>query len=170
MPCNFNRISAPRGPTSPAHTSVADVGRLHLGDGSLLTERDRRGNARADVEAKAAVSAHRVPENIRKIAEAESDRARGAAMWLGRVTHLANEQPSAPHRDSEASRRSALASGRRGSAPGRAAAGARADVGPRGGRDMVDAAVAAGSARWASLLARVRAREAAAAAAGLHGQ
>ena len=32
---------------------------------------------------------------------------REAAMWLGRVMHLANNQPAAPRRDSEASRRSA---------------------------------------------------------------
>ena len=45
----------------PAHTSEHDVGAKFLSDGTLLTERDRDGNSRADTLAKFAVEEHRVP-------------------------------------------------------------------------------------------------------------
>ncbi len=94
----------------PAHTRPHDVGRLLLGDGTPLAERDRRANSMADVLAKRAVAAHRVSKATHQCVEAEDDRVRAAAMWLGRVTHLANNKAGAPHRDSEASRRRAQSS------------------------------------------------------------
>ena len=48
----------------PAHTKEEDVGRLHLGDGTLLSESDRKGNEEADRLAKLAVEAHRVRSNV----------------------------------------------------------------------------------------------------------
>ena len=50
----------------PAHTAAADVGRRRLGNGSLLTARDRLGNDLADRLAKQAVQQHRVPRSIRE--------------------------------------------------------------------------------------------------------
>ncbi len=94
----------------PARTRRHDVGRLLLGDGTPLAERDRRANSMADVLAKRAVAAHRVSKATRQCVEAEDDRVRAAAMWLGRVAHLANNRAGAPHRDSEASRRRAQSS------------------------------------------------------------
>ena len=89
----------------PAHCSMDEVGRAALGNGSLLTEIDRHANDLADESAKAAVEAHRVPEAIRERVKDAAAEVRAAAMWLGRVTHLANNQPGPQRRDSTASRR-----------------------------------------------------------------
>ena len=102
----------------PAHSNLDEVGRLRLGNGELLSDVDHRANSLADVAAKAAVEEHRVPLDIRRRVKKEAQRVRAAAMWLGRVTHLANSQPDAPHRDSEGTRRRPKARGlvpRRGS-------------------------------------------------------
>jgi len=141
----------------PSHTGLADVGRLLLGDGSTLTADDRRGNERADTEAKEAVAEYRVPLAVRARVASEAHTVHGAACWLRRVTHLANHQPTAPQRDSQGGRR-------RGQRPRQAAqlGGApRADVVEGVDRAYLDA-VAVGRSRWVSLVARVRAREAAA--------
>ena len=45
----------------PAHLTEEHIQVAVLGDASLLTEVDLRGNARADQYAKSAVEAHRVP-------------------------------------------------------------------------------------------------------------
>ncbi len=91
----------------PAHCGLDEIGRAVLGDGSLLTAVDRVTNELADTYAKQAVELHRVPVAVRKRVTDAAAGVREAAMWLGRVTHLANNQPAAPRRDSEASRRSA---------------------------------------------------------------
>ena len=88
----------------PAHSTADDVGSLLLGNEAPLSEVDRQSNARADAEAKAAVEAHRVPVEVRRRVKQEAKRVREAAMWLGRVTHLANSHADAPHRDSEGTR------------------------------------------------------------------
>ena len=88
----------------PAHSTADDVGSLLLGNEAPLSEVDRQWNARADAEAKAAVEAHRVPVEVRRRVKQEAKRVREAAMWLGRVTHLANSHADAPHRDSESTR------------------------------------------------------------------
>ena len=48
-----------------AHTRAADVGRLRLSNGALLTTADRSGNEAADLLAKAAAVEHRVPPAAR---------------------------------------------------------------------------------------------------------
>ena len=93
----------------PAHCGHDDVGRARLGDGSLLSETDRWANDQADRCAKDAVKAHRVPADVRKRVKDASRHVRDIAMWLGRVTHLANNQPETPRRDSDASRQAAAA-------------------------------------------------------------
>ena len=94
----------------PAHCSMDEVGVVRLGNGSLLTETDRRGNALADEYAKAAVEAHRVPSAVRQRLRDAAKEVQAIAKWLGRVTHLAGHQAGPQRRDSEASRR---ATGRR---------------------------------------------------------
>ena len=89
----------------PAHCGMDDVGRVRLSHGSRLTEFDRRANELADTSAKEAVKEHRVPVTVRKRVKATAQRVRELAMWLGRATHLANAQPGAQRRDSDASRR-----------------------------------------------------------------
>jgi len=86
----------------PAHCTRADVGRARIGDGSLLTRIDFVANGKADELAKRAVEAHRVPVAVRQALKAAASRVRGLAMWLGRVTVLANGQASS-QRDTEAS-------------------------------------------------------------------
>ena len=63
----------------PAHTGPADVGRRRLGNGDLLSERDRLGNDIADHLAKRAVSQHREPYSVRK---AVIDRRTWLGGWL----------------------------------------------------------------------------------------
>ena len=70
----------------PAHTSLADVGRAVLSNGSLLTVIDRTMNDRADCLAKRAVEAHRVPRLIRQQIKAEDERTTNLARWIGQVT------------------------------------------------------------------------------------
>ena len=48
----------------PAHTKESDVGRLYLGNGSTLTQLDRKGNNEANRLAKLAVEAHRVSKQV----------------------------------------------------------------------------------------------------------
>ena len=92
----------------PAHTKHAEVGVRELGNGTVLTERDRRGNEIADVHAKAAVAAHRVPRERVEAFRLHCEAAQRAARWLGRVTWLASNQPAPCTRDSIASRATAL--------------------------------------------------------------
>ena len=74
----------------PAHTSWADVGRARLSDGSLLTERDRFANDRADDLAKTAARTHRVPALVRKQIALRADLAEWAARSLAVATQVAN--------------------------------------------------------------------------------
>ncbi len=89
----------------PAHCSLDDVGRVSLGDGSLMTAVDRMANELADTYAKQAVEEHRVPPALRSRVKEAAEHVRKIAMWLGRVTHLASNQPGPQRRDSEATRR-----------------------------------------------------------------
>ena len=70
----------------PAHTARADVLRRRLGNGQLLTERDREGNEAADQLAKAAVSVHRVPCDIRPASEEQEQQVSEMARWVAQVT------------------------------------------------------------------------------------
>ena len=92
----------------PAHTKVTDVGVRELGNGQPLTERDRRGNALADANAKAAAEVHRVPRAVLEAEQTREQRANDAARWLGRVAWLANNQTGPVSRDNDGSRAEAL--------------------------------------------------------------
>ena len=93
----------------PAHTKVTDVGRLYLGDGSTLTDLDRKGNGEADRLAKLAVKAHRVPKVVRDSIKQRNELVDGTARWVARVTYAAGHQTVEPYRETEASKAAALA-------------------------------------------------------------
>ena len=88
----------------PAHTSEADVGRLVLSDGSLLTALDRRCNDRADTLAKEAARSHRLPVALRQEVKVRGELAEWAARSLAIATHVANNArvpgSAGPRRDS----------------------------------------------------------------------
>ena len=79
------------------------------GDGFLLVEADVAGNAAADTLAKRAVEIHRVPFRTREAIKARDDLVTENAMWIARASILANQQPTDPQRDSQASRSKAAA-------------------------------------------------------------
>ena len=85
----------------PAHTAAADVGVRRIGNGELLTARDRRGNDLADKLAKDAVGAHRVPERIRCAIAAQEEHVVDMAWWVAQVTVAANAWGPDKLRDSE---------------------------------------------------------------------
>ena len=88
----------------PAHTKPDDVGVRELGNGQLLTERDRRGNALVDANAKAAAERYRVPRALVEAELSRVRRAKEAARWLGRVSWLATNQPGPVPKDNDGSR------------------------------------------------------------------
>ncbi len=85
----------------PAHRSRSDVGKAIKSDGSVVTERDWLGNARADALAKAAARGARAPLAYRAECKALEDVLRKAAMHLGWTTWAANNCPVPPYADSE---------------------------------------------------------------------
>jgi len=85
----------------PAHTAVADVGRRCIGDGSLLSARDRRGNEIADFHAKEAVAEHRVPTPVRQAILDQERQVASMARWVAQVTVDANAWGPNRLRDSE---------------------------------------------------------------------
>ena len=106
----------------PAHTKHTDVGVRELGNGELLTERDRRGNELADANAKAAVEPFRVPKALVEAEIQRTQRAKAAARWLGRVSWLANNQAGPIPKDNDGSRAEAVRAAR---ARGESVAGPR---------------------------------------------
>jgi len=74
----------------PAHTAAAEVGRRAIGNGEMLTERDRRGNDLADQLAKRGALEHRVPAAIRKLVAEQEATVTLMAWWVARVTVAAN--------------------------------------------------------------------------------
>ena len=88
----------------PAHTKETDVGQVSLGDGSMLTAVDRMANNEADMLAKAAVEAHRVPKQVRTQIKKLDSLVEATARWVARATWAAGNQTVQPHRDTEASR------------------------------------------------------------------
>ena len=82
----------------PAHTSAADVGRVRLSDGQLLSAVDRTANELADELAKRGAEAHRLPEATRRKAWEFDQLAVWAARRLGVATQAANNHsvPGAP--------------------------------------------------------------------------
>jgi len=89
----------------PAHTAAADIERRRIGNGSLLTAADRRGNDLADHHAKAAVEEHRVPRPIREDILAQERSVGLMARWVAQVTIDANAWGPHQLRDSEAAAR-----------------------------------------------------------------
>ena len=96
----------------PAHTKPTDVLVRELGNGQLLTERDRRGNALADANAKAAAEVHRVPRALVETEIRRIQRAKEAARWLGRVSWLATNQKGPVPKDNDGSRAEAVRAAR----------------------------------------------------------
>merc|ERR1712015_491943 len=88
----------------PSHTKPGQCGTAVRGDGFLLEEIDVLMNDLADTYAKRAVEAHRVPFRIRRAIEDHDALTMHNAKWIARATVIANQQPSGPHRDTQASR------------------------------------------------------------------
>ncbi len=77
----------------PAHCSREQVGKKRLGDGSVMTELDLKGNADVDALAKSMAARHKVPASQRQLVKRQSGRLVAVARWLGTVTELANAFP-----------------------------------------------------------------------------
>ena len=88
-----------------AHTSAADIGLLHLSNGTLLTATSRRTNDRADTLAKQAVEAQRVPEHFRQMIRGSHDDIAAIAKWIGKAALAANRQDGLTKLDTTASRK-----------------------------------------------------------------
>ena len=74
----------------PAHTSKGQIGVARKGDGSRLSEADRRGNQLADELAKKGAKTHRMPLRVRNDLEVAERVALRAALQLGVTTKMAN--------------------------------------------------------------------------------
>ena len=77
------------------------VGRRRLGNGDVLTARDRRGNEEADRLAKEAVQFHRVPKSVRQSIMEQEKQVSAMAWWVAQVTSAANSWGPQALRDSE---------------------------------------------------------------------
>ena len=98
----------------PAHTKESDVGAKTLSDGSLLTERDRRGNDRADTLAKMAVGEHRLPDILRLQIAMLNKHAEQVAVSVARISAAVLDRTAAGGgHDSVASRRAACTAANR---------------------------------------------------------
>ncbi len=74
----------------PAHTAEWQIGVATKSNGAVLTKQDRDNNALADKSAKTAAEAHRVKQAVRaSILESVAD-VTDMAMWIARITLLAN--------------------------------------------------------------------------------
>jgi len=87
-----------------AHTKDSDIGVKKLGDGTILSSRDRSSNGLADIHAKEAAGEVRVPKPIRLHLGEYLGITNEAARWIGEITYTANHRSEAPFRDSAASR------------------------------------------------------------------
>ena len=74
----------------PAHTKPADVGKVALSNGQLLTVKDRAANDAADFLAKRGAQSHRVPREVRKKVKNHELLAEWAARTLAIATFAAN--------------------------------------------------------------------------------
>ena len=92
----------------PAHTTVADVGKKQLSNGTLLSATDRASNDKADKHAKAAAYAVRVPVELRQDHDDYARNIFDAAIWLGLATWMAGNMQGSVKRDSTASALKAL--------------------------------------------------------------
>ncbi len=74
----------------PAHTAESQIGVATKSNGAVLTKQDRDNNALVDKSAKIAAEAHRVRQAVRAtILESVAD-VTDMAMWIARITLLAN--------------------------------------------------------------------------------
>ena len=105
----------------PAHKGKEAVGKLLIGDGSLLTEEQRFCNELADKHAKIAAATDRVPRDIRRNIDRVQGQAAAVADWIARATHAANHSGGGPQRDSTGEK--PTGSGRRGGVAGGRAEG-----------------------------------------------
>ena len=90
----------------PAHLTKADLalGTATKSDGSLVTSTDVWANDVADKLAKLGAEYHRVPAEEVKRWKAAHKATKARAKWIGTVTHVANNVPDFPFRESEAAR------------------------------------------------------------------
>ena len=122
----------------PAHLTEKDLalGTATKSDGSLVTARDLWANDVADKLAKLMVEYHRVPaEEVRRWKAAHRT-TKARAKWIGMATHVANNVPEFPFRDSEASRWKALAA-QRSRTEKKAGIDGRKRRGPRQGKQVI---------------------------------
>ena len=92
----------------PAHTKDSDVGVKKLGNGQLLTGRDRECNGLADVHAKEMAGLIRAPKPVREQVTNYLSTVKEAARWIGEINYTANHRDEPPFRDSVASRALAM--------------------------------------------------------------
>jgi len=98
----------------PAHLKEADLalGTATKSDGSKVTGVDLQANDAADGLAKLGVEFHRIPpEELKRWKKAYAE-VKSRAKWIGTATHLSNNMPNYPFRDSEAARWKAVAAQR----------------------------------------------------------
>ena len=88
----------------PAHTSAAQVGKLRLSNGELLTKEDVYANDLSDKGATLAVEEHRVAASEVKAWYDLEGETKERAKWIGKVTSLACNLPEFPFKDNEAAR------------------------------------------------------------------
>ena len=93
----------------PAHTRPCHVGVIQLGNGELLSVKDRLGNTYSDAHAKVAVREHRVPEEVINRVKDYDQLVWDTAIWLGVVTQVANSHDWLIPRDSHAMRTKSMA-------------------------------------------------------------
>jgi hypothetical protein len=77
----------------PAHCTCEAVGTKRLGDGSRMTQVDRRVNDVVDGLAKSAARVDQLPLAQRVRVEALWDRVTAIATWIGQATVIAGEFP-----------------------------------------------------------------------------
>ena len=78
----------------PAHCTVAQAGSKLMSNGLPITVRDIRGNELVDSGAKAIARRERPPKHQIAFVKKEGCVVREAAMWLGKITALANHFPN----------------------------------------------------------------------------
>ena len=97
----------------PAHLTANELGVARKSDGSLVLPEELEANDLADQLAKRGAEFHRVAKSdVDAWAEA-AEKMEKRAVLIAKATYLANNRPSFPQRDSEASRWKADAAARR---------------------------------------------------------
>ena len=84
------RPTSPKSLPGSLHARAASVGSMECSDGQVLTEPMRLANELADTLAKRGAEAIRRPLEVRRDLQEKFIRAKEVAMFVGRVTALAN--------------------------------------------------------------------------------